>query len=342
MFFQKIKAVFEWISARRMKQSRRVLDYPWTTHQSIRHNPPPADSSSARSVAAEPVRPAAAPAGAAPAPVTAKAAVLTDDARGAAEETTSAPRKRGRPSKRSEDVEGKVASVAKATKTVRTKKKKAEVSRNSAAAEEKAAELGAAASESVPVSQTVQAASEPQTVSEKKPRRKQTKRMRAYMSIEEFHEGGRAGEKFNRLITPSRKVKLSYPRPPSGSLPWGQPDPQPSTPRVRAAVLRGSAKKRVTVDSPGADFISGRSLKQLRELLIERYPEVEEIGRAVKFIEWLDGHRDAREFLVDKVNSLVRRRGRPSRKPTADESAAVAAAPQADQASVDSAEGAKQ
>ena len=42
MFFQKIKAIFEWISARRMKQSRKVLDYPWTTHQSIRTGAPAA------------------------------------------------------------------------------------------------------------------------------------------------------------------------------------------------------------------------------------------------------------------------------------------------------------
>ena len=36
MFFQKIRAFFEWLSAKRMKQSRKALDYPWTTHQSVR------------------------------------------------------------------------------------------------------------------------------------------------------------------------------------------------------------------------------------------------------------------------------------------------------------------
>ena len=38
MFFQKIRAFFEWLSAKRMKQSRKALDYPWTTHQSV-HRP---------------------------------------------------------------------------------------------------------------------------------------------------------------------------------------------------------------------------------------------------------------------------------------------------------------
>ena len=87
---------------------------------------------------------------------------------------------------------------------------------------------------------------------------------------------------------------------------------------LRVTSLRGGAKRRVTADSPGADFLVGRSLKELRTMVQERFPEAAAIGRASKFAFWLDSHREGREFLAEKLEGTVRRRGRPPKATTED------------------------
>ena len=115
---------------------------------------------------------------------------------------------------------------------------------------------------------------------------------------------------------PARRTRRTHPKPPAGTLPWGEEEEKLSGLRVTS--LRGGAKRRVTADSPGADFLVGRSLKELRTMVQERFPEAAAIGRASKFAFWLDSHREGREFLAEKLEGTVRRRGRPPKATTED------------------------
>lgn len=316
MFFQKIKAVFEWISARRMKQSRKVLDYPWTTHQSIRHNPTPTESSASGSGRAEPERTAAAAQTAAPA---ASAAPTTpESAESAAPQSKPAAAKRTRAAKGTTTAKKSAAPTTpaaaeekpkRARKTTKTttaaKTTKMAKAAKTAKMPEKSAENPAEKPAEEPAA-TV-AATDAVPAPEVKTKAKETE-------IKETE--AKEAKEAKSPAAPARRTRRTHPKPPAGTLPWGEEEEKLSGLRVTS--LRGGAKRRVTADSPGADFLVGRSLKELRTMVQERFPEAAAIGRASKFAFWLDSHREGREFLAEKLEGTVRRRGRPPKATTED------------------------
>lgn len=244
MFFQKIKAIFEWISARRMKQSRKVLDYPWTTHQSIRTGAPAAGEKTGAGQQA----PQAARAPEAPV----SGSVRKPEA-GAVEK--SAGKSAGKPAARAPEREAAgtapSGSSAKAGSAARTRKKA-----RSAASSDAAAGLAPAPASDAPGEKPVE-----------------TSRAR------------------RDLRAPKRAVKVQIPKPPAGALPWGESSKVPEK--------KGS---KLSAASPAAAFLAGRRLKDVREPLLERYPEVARLSRSVMMVDWLSSHEEARGMLAEIFN----------------------------------------
>ncbi len=341
MFFQKIKAVFEWISARRMKQSRKVLDYPWTTHQSIRQNSTPTESSASGSGRAEPERPAAVAQTAAPAASAAPVApTAPESAESAAPQSEPAVAKRTRAAKGTTTAKKSAAkkpvaakkSTAKKTTAKAKTEPKAEVKvveKSEVTAAESATPTTPAVAEEKPerarkttkMAKAAKTAKMPEKPAEKpveKPAEEPAATVAATDAVPapEVKTEAKEAKEAKSPAAPARRTRRTHPKLPAGTLPWGEEEEKLSGLRVTS--LRGGAKRRVTADSPGADFLVGRSLKELRTMVQERFPEAAAIGRASKFAFWLDSHREGREFLAEKLEGTVRRRGRPPKATTED------------------------